>query len=91
MAVLIRAPALASDVPEMSCSEIGSFARQVAEDKAAGVMLENAIRRLRQSWANPDTEHELEKIVRAIYGIPIFSTATPDQIDVAYQSACEME
>src|SRR5207248_7573980 len=53
----------AGDVPGMSCSEIGSFARQVAEHKAEGVSIDEGIRRLRQSFGSEhlDTEHELEK------------------------------
>ena len=64
----------AGDVPGMSCSEIGSFARQVAEHKAEGVSIDEGIRRLRQSFGSEhlDTEHELEKVVRAIYGMKIF-------------------
>ena len=82
----------AGDVPGMSCSEIGSFARQVAEHKAEGVSIDEGIRRLRQSFGSEhlDTEHELEKIVRAIYGMQIFSTASPEDVGTAYQTACEM-
>jgi len=80
------------DVPHTSCSEIGSFARQVAEQKTKGIPLEVAMRRLRRSFGSeyPDTERELEKIVQAIYGVEVFSAATPEEVGSAYQLACEM-
>jgi len=93
LAVFVSTSVIASDVPGMTCSEIGSFAQQVAEHKAEGVFVDDAIRRLRQSFGSEhaDTEHELEKIVRAIYGMPIFSTSRPDEVGTAYQAACEMD
>ena len=92
LAVFASTSAPASDVPGMSCSEIGSFARQVAEHKAEGVSIDEGIRRLRQSFGSEhlDTEHELEKVVGAIYGMQIFSTASPEEVGTAYQTACEM-
>ena len=92
LAVSASTSATASDVPGMTCSEIGSFARQVAEHKAEGVSIDEGIRRLRLSFGSEhaDTEHELEKIVRAIYGKQIFSTASPEEVGTAYQTACEM-
>jgi len=92
LAVSASTSATASDVPGMTCSEIGSFARQVAEHKAEGVSIDERIRRLRLSFGSEhaDTEHELEKIVRAIYGKQIFSTASPEEVGTAYQTACEM-
>ena len=90
LAVFANTSATASDVPGMTCSEIGSFARQV--HKAEGVSIDEGIRRLRQSFGSEhlDTEHELEKIIRAIYGMQIFSTASPEEVGTAYQTACEM-
>src|SRR5437588_9636162 len=92
LAVFASTPATASDVPGMTCPEIGSFAQQVAQRKAEGVSVDDAIRRLRQSFGSEhaDSEHELEKIVRAIYGMLIFSTASPEEVGSAYQTACEM-
>jgi hypothetical protein len=92
LAVCASRSATASDIPGMTCSEIGSFARQVAEHKAEGVSIDEGIRRLRLSFGSEhaDTEHELEKIVRAIYGKQIFSTASPEEVGTAYQTACEM-
>ena len=92
LAVFASTSAIASDVPGMTCSEIGSFAQQVAQRKAEGVSVDDAIRRLRQSFGSEhaDSEHELEKIVRAIYGMQIFSTASPEEVGTAYQTACEM-
>ena len=92
LAVFASTSATASDVPGMTCSEIGSFAQQVAQRKAEGVSVDDAIRRLRQSFGSEhaDSEHELEKIVRAIYGMQIFSTASPEDVGTAYQTACEM-
>ena len=89
--LLAGTPALATDVPGMSCSEIGSFARKVAEKMAEGVTLDVALRRLRQSLGSEhaDTERELGKIIQAIYGKPIFSIATPEEVGTAYQDACE--
>ena len=93
LAVFASTSANASDVPGMTCSEIGSFARQVVEHKAEGVSIDEGIRRLPQSFGSKhlDTEHELEKIVRAMYGMHIFSTASPDEVGTAYQTACEMD
>ncbi len=92
LAVFASTSAIASDVPGMTCSEIGSFAQQVAQRKAEGVSVDDAIRRLRQSLSqHPDTEHELEKIVRAIYGMQIFSNASPAEIGTAYETACEID
>src|SRR5690348_12282657 len=90
--VFVSRSATASDVPGMTCSEIGSFAQQVAQRKAEGFSVDDAIRRLRQSFGSEhaDTEHELEKVVRAIYGMQIFSTASPEEVGTAYQTACEM-
>ena len=92
LAVFASTSAIASDVPGMTCSEIGSFAQQVAQRKAEGVSVDDAIRRLRQSFGSEhaDSEHELEKIVRAIYSMQIFSTASPEEVGTAYQTACEM-
>ena len=92
LAVFASRSAIASDVPGMTCSEIGSFAQQVAQRKAEGVSVDDAIRRLRLSFGfeHAGTEHELEKIVRAIYGMQIFSTASPEEVGTAYQTACEM-
>ena len=84
-------PAAAIDVPGMTCSEVGSFAQRVAQQKATGVALNQAVPRLRRSFRreHADTEHELEKIVRAIYEMPIFSTVSPEEIGRAYRTACE--
>ena len=92
VAVFASMSASASDVPGMTCSEIGSFAQQVAQRKAAGVSIGEAVRHLRKSFGSKhlDAEHELEKIVRAIYGMQIFSTASPEEVGTAYQTACEM-
>jgi hypothetical protein len=92
LAVFASTSAIASDVPGMTCSEIGSFAQQVAQRKAEGVSVDDAIRRLRQSFGSEhaDSEHELEKIVRAIYGKQTFSTASPEEVGTAYQTACDM-
>ncbi|MBV8894257.1 MAG: hypothetical protein JO266_20175 [Acidobacteria bacterium] len=38
----------------------------------------------------PNTERELETIAQATYGVPIFSTATPEQVGSAYHAACEL-
>lgn len=93
VAVFASTSANASAVPGMTCSEIGSFAHQVAQRKAEGVSIDEAVRHLRESFGSKhlDTEHELEKIVRAIYGMPIFSTSRPDEVGTAYQAACEMD
>ena len=90
--LLASTPAVATDVPGMSCSDIGSFARQIAQQKAEGVPIEDAVRGLRQSFGSgySATQHELEKIVRAIYTIQIFSIAMPEEVGTAYQTACEM-
>ena len=79
-----------SEVPGMNCPEIGRFAQQVAEEKANGAPLDDAVRRLRQSIRPADTERALEDIIRAIYGMQVFSTATPDEIGAAYELACEV-
>jgi hypothetical protein len=92
LAVFASRSANASDVPGMTCSEIGSFAQQVAQRKAEGISVDDAIRRLRYP-STPNTltpSIELEKIVRAIYGMQIFSTASPTEVGTAYQTACEV-
>ena len=43
--------AMATEVPGMSCSQIASFARQVAEQRAEGIPRNDALNRLRQSSA----------------------------------------
>jgi hypothetical protein len=85
MAVLAITPACSSDVPSLACSEIGSFAWQVAQQKLNEVTLKEAVRRLRKTFGSQhvDTEHELEKIVRGIYRIPIFSTVSPEEVGSA--------
>ena len=92
LAPFASSSAFAADVPGMTCSEIATFARQIALQKTERVALIDALRRLRQSLGvdHADTEHELEKIVRAIYGMQIFSTASPEEVGTAYQTACEM-
>ena len=91
MAVFASTPACATDVPEMTCAEIAAFAQEVAQQKAEGRPLNDMVRRLRRSFGrkDADTEHELEKIVRAIYHMTIFSTASPEEVGSAYQTACE--
>jgi hypothetical protein len=91
LTLITRTPTFASDVAGVSCSDIGSFARLVAEQKSEGVPLKQAVRHLRRSFGreHPETEHELEKIIQAIYEMPIFSTATPAEVGTAYQTACE--
>jgi hypothetical protein len=91
VAVFASTPACASDVAAMTCVEIAAFAQEVAQQKADGRPLNDMVRRLRRSLArkNADIEHELEKIVRAIYGTPIFSTVTPEEVGSAYGTACE--
>ena len=91
LAVSVGTPAAAIDVPGMTCSEVGSFAQRVAQQKATGVALNQAVPRLRRSFRreHADTEHELEKIVRAIYEMPIFSTVSPAEVGNAYRTACE--
>jgi hypothetical protein len=91
LAVFASAPAYATDVSGMSCSQISGFARQVAEQKLKGVTLKDAVRRLRKSFGSryADTEQQLENIVRGIYRIPIFSTVSPEEVGNAYQIACE--
>ena len=93
VAVFASTSASASDVPGMTCSEIGSFAHQVTQRKAEGFSIDEAVRHLRESFGSKhlDTEQELEKIVRAIYGMHIFSTASPEEVGTAYQTACEMD
>jgi len=93
LAVFASTPACATDVPGMTCAEIGSFARQVAEQKAEGVALNDAFRRLRRALGpehTGKTEHELEKIVRAIYRMKVFATVSPEEVGNAYQAACEV-
>ena len=55
--------------------------------------MDETTRRLRASFGvqDADTKRELEKIVRAVYRIPIFSTASPEEVGRAYQTACELE
>lgn len=91
LAVLANRTAYASDVPRMTCSQIGSFARQVAQQQRGGVTLKDAVRRLRKSIGSQDvgTEQQLESIVRGVYQIPIFSTVNPEEVGSAYQTACE--
>ena len=91
LAVFASPSALAVDVQRMTCAEIAAFAQEVAQQKAEGLPLNTVVRRLRRSFGrkDADTEHELEKIVRAIYGIPIFATVSPEEVGSAYQTACE--
>ena len=91
LAVFASTLAYATDVPEMTCAEIAAFAREVAQQKAEGRPLNDLVRRLRRSFGrrDADTEHELEKIVRAIYHMTIFSTVSPEEVGSAYQTACE--
>ena len=91
LAVSVSTPAAVIDVPGMTCSEVGSFAQRVAQQKVTGVALNQAVPRLRRSFRreHADTEHELEKIVRAIYEMPIFSTVGPEEVGNAYRTACE--
>ena len=91
LAVSVSTPAAAIDVPGMTCSEVGSFAQRVAQQKATGVALNQAVPRLRRSFGreHADTEHELEKIVRGLYEMPIFSTVSPAEVGNAYRTACE--
>ena len=90
--VAYSASASAGDVPGMTCSNVGSFARQVAEQKAKGVTLNNAVLTLRQSIGLQylGTERALEKIIRAIYDVETFSNGPPKEVGAAYQRACEM-
>jgi hypothetical protein len=62
--LLTGSAAIGSDVPRMNCSQIGGFAREVAQQKAEGVTREAVIRDLRQSLRSEyaETERELEKI-----------------------------
>jgi hypothetical protein len=76
------------DVPGMTCAEIGEFARHVAEQKANGESLPDTLSRYESEPV--DRARALEKIIKAIYRIEIFSTATPEQVGDAYQLACEM-
>src|SRR5438045_9464613 len=87
LAVFASTPATASDVPGMTCPEIGSFAQQVAQRKAEGVSVDDGIRRLRQSFGSEhaDGEHELEKMVRAIYRRQLLSAARTEDVCMAYQ------
>jgi len=81
------------EVPGMTCAEIGEFARQVAEQKANGAILPDALRAVRRSvpLEHRDRERALEDFVTAIYRIEIFSTASPEEVGDAYQVACEMD
>jgi hypothetical protein len=91
LAVFASTPAFAADARGMTCAEFAAFAQEVAQQKAEGLALTDVVRRLRRSFGrkDADTEHQLEKIVRAIYGMPAFSTVSPEQVGSAYQSACE--
>jgi hypothetical protein len=91
LAFFASPPAFAVDVRGLTCAEIAAFAQEVAQQKAEGHSLNDVVRRLRRSWGrgNADTEHELEKIVRAIYGTRIFSSVSPQEVGSAYQTACE--
>jgi hypothetical protein len=91
LAVFASTPAFAVDVHRMTCAEIAAFAQEVAQQKTEGLQLNDVVRRLRRSSrrGDADTEHELEKIVRAIYGNRIFSTVSPQEVGSAYQTACE--
>ena len=91
LAVFTHRPAFAVNARGMTCAEIAAFAQEVAQQKTEGHSLSDVVRRLRRSLGrgNADTEHELEKIVRAIYGTPIFSSVSPQEVGSAYQTACE--
>ena len=91
LAFFASTPAFSSDVPGLTCSQIGGFARQIAQQKFNRVTMQDAVRRLRKSFGSryADTEHDLENIVRGIYRIPIFSTVTPEEVGNAYKIACE--
>jgi hypothetical protein len=80
------------EVPGMTCAEVGEFARQVAEQKANGALLADALRRLHESVpsGHVDRQRALEDIVKAIYRIEIFSTASPEEVGRAYSFACEI-
>jgi hypothetical protein len=55
--------------------------------------MDETIRHLREVFGvrDADVERELEKIVRAIYGIQIFWTASPEEVGMAYKTACELD
>ena len=91
MRVFASTPAFDADVAGMTCSEIASFAQEVAQQKAEGVTVNKALRRLRHAFGvqQAETEHELEKILQAIYQMRIFSTVSPEEVSRAYQAACE--
>ena len=91
LAVFASPSAFAVDVQRMTCGEIAAFAQGVAQQKAEGHSLADLVRRLRRSFGrgDADMEHELEKIVRAIYSTQIFSTVSPQEVGSAYQTACE--
>ena len=91
LAVFTSRPAFPVDARGMTCAEIAAFAQEVAQQKTEGHSLGELVRRLRRSFGRgeADTEHELEKIVRGIYGMQIFVPATPEEIGIAYENACE--
>jgi hypothetical protein len=79
-------------MPHLICAEIGEFAGQVAEQKASGASLPDTLSRLHQAAESEpvDRERALEEIIKTIYRIEIFSTATPEHVGDAYRLACEM-
>ena len=91
LAFFASAPAFSSDVPGLTCSQIGSFARKVAEQKLNGGHTEGRGSSLTKMHRVPvrGAEGELGKIVRGIYRIPTLSTVSPEEVGSAYQIACE--
>jgi hypothetical protein len=91
LAVFANTPVVAADVREMTCAEIAAFAQEVAQQKAEGLPRNDVVRRLRRSLGRKEaeTDHQLENIIHAIYGIPIFSSVSPEEVGSAYQTACE--
>jgi len=49
------------EVPGMTCAEVGEFARQVAEQKANGALLADALRRLHESVPSGHVEDRLDR------------------------------
>jgi len=76
----------------MTCAEVGEFARQVAEQKANGALLADALRRLHESVpsGHVDRQRALEDIVKAIYRIENFLDRQPRRSWACLQFACEI-
>lgn len=76
-------------IPGIPCEMVGSIATGIAIDRGTGHPLDQELAEMRESASPGDpSERPLEVMIRSIYLLPAFQSASPEEVGQAYERTC---